>query len=298
MYSFHAGLAQERRRKPLHLDRALWCTARSRVARVGHAQIPAAVAEKMRIGGVPYGVGAPLMHGLDSDPRVEFRRDPPTDLARMLREGVLDAALLSSIEGYRHVGYRAAEELCIASRGPARSVRAFIRPGVIHTVGMDSGSATSVALLRILLHHGLIGECAEHIEYTAIQPTLLPDDLPQDVVMMIGDNGLNADPGPRRCADLGELWSGLTGLPMVYALWLITAKADTDAIIPRLHESRRASVEANVSDGTDGAIYYSLGDAEHRGLRRFHEEAAALDLAETSIRPAFVGIHKQPREDA
>lgn len=238
------------------------------------------------------------MHGLEDDPAVEFRRDPPTDLARMLRADELDAALLSSVEGFRYPGYRAAEDLCIASRGPARSVRAFVRPGTIRTIGLDSGSATSVTLLRILLRHGLVGECAEHLEFSTIEPTLTPDDLPHDVVMMIGDHGLNADPGARSCADLGELWFELTGLPMVYALWLMTQNADVSKILPRLHQAREASLTAQVSDGTDGAIYYSLGEEEHRGLARFHDEAAQLALADASIQPAFVGLNHQPGADA
>ena len=243
---------------------------------------------RMRIGGVPYGVGAPLMHGLETDPGVDFRRDPPTDLAQMLRENQLDAALLSSVEAFRQPGYRIMDGLCIASHGPARSVRAFARPGPIRTVALDNGSATSVSMLRIFLHHGMLGECADELEFTAVEPTSRPDDLPHDLVMMIGDCGLRADPGSRRIEDLGELWLRLTGLPMVYAVWLLTATADASTIVPRLHAARQASLAAGVTDGTDGAIYYTLGPAEHAGLHRFHQEAAALDLADLANVPTLL----------
>ena len=242
----------------------------------------------MRIGGVPYGVGAPLMHGLEGDPAVEFCRVPPTELAQMLRDDRLDAALLSSVEAFRQPDYRIVDGVCIASNGPARSVRAFARPGPVRTVGLDSGSATSVSMLRIFLHHGMFGECADELEFETVEPTRRPDDLPHDLVMFIGDCGLRADPGTRRVADLGELWSELTGLPMVYAVWLLTAGADADTIVPRLREARRASVEAGVTDGTDGAIYYEFGPDEHAGLRRFHREAAALDLADLSNVPTIL----------
>ena len=43
-----------------------------------------------------------------------------------------------------------------------------------------------------------------------------------------------------------------------------------------------------VSDGTQGAIYYQLGDEEHAGLRRFHIEAAELALADPQIEPIFI----------
>lgn len=243
----------------------------------------------MRIGGVPYGVGAPLMHGLMEDPAVAFRRDPPTDLARMLREDALDAALLSSIEAFRHPGYRILPSICIASRGPARSVRAFVKPDrTIETLGVDSGSATSVTLLKILLHHGQLGPVASATTTTAITPTVTPDVEPFDVVMMIGDCGLAADPGTRRIVDLGEAWFAWTGLPFVYALWLLTPGADAARIGPRLERAREDSIAAQVTDGTEGAIYYDLGAEERAGLERFRAEAVALDLADPSMAPAFL----------
>ena len=56
---------------------------------------------KIRIGGVPYGVGAPLLAGLDSDPTATLTQAPPTQLIARLRAGELDAALVSSIEAMR-----------------------------------------------------------------------------------------------------------------------------------------------------------------------------------------------------
>ena len=59
---------------------------------------------------------------------------------------------MSSIEAFRTPGYAALADLGIACRTEARSVRAFKKPGAtIARVGIDDGSETSVALLRILL---------------------------------------------------------------------------------------------------------------------------------------------------
>ena len=48
----------------------------------------------IQIGGVPYGVGAPLLEGLETDPTIDFVRIPPTELIRDLRNGSLDVALV------------------------------------------------------------------------------------------------------------------------------------------------------------------------------------------------------------
>src|SRR5262249_49225555 len=53
---------------------------------------------RLRIGGVPYGVGAPLLAGLAEDAGAEFVQAPPTALIEELRKGRLDAALVSSVE--------------------------------------------------------------------------------------------------------------------------------------------------------------------------------------------------------
>ncbi|MGA0870317.1 MAG: hypothetical protein ACO3UM_15410, partial [Planctomycetota bacterium] len=46
--------------------------------------------QRFRIGGVPFGVGAPLLHGLDGEPTVELVRAVPTDLIPSLRAGAID----------------------------------------------------------------------------------------------------------------------------------------------------------------------------------------------------------------
>jgi len=246
----------------------------------------------IQIGGVPYGVGAPLLEGLETDPTIDFVRIPPTELIRDLRNGSLDVALVSSIEAFRQPGYRTVAGLSIASRGPARSVRVFKNAGPIRSVGLDSGSATTVTLLRVLMAAGRLGDVAEDVEFDTITPTVEPDNLPHDLVMLIGDCGLNATSNRPEILDLGACWFDWIWLPFVWALWLIRPGADPSDIIPKLHRARQAAVEAEVDDGTGGAIYYEFGAEELNGLCRFRDEAAALDLADGAIQPQLLGLDK------
>ncbi len=260
----------------------------------------------VRIGGVPYGVGAPLLAGLphaagreaDSPTRVttaregggvQFVSDLPSRLIAQLRAGELDAALVSSIEAFRRPGYRVASDLGICCRGAVHSVRAFRRPGATHIrrVALDTASETSVALLRLLLHHRL---GAEQVEFERISATLQPAELDHDLVLLIGDCGLRADPGDREVLDLGELWQAWTGLPFVFALWLIAPDANAAEILPLLQQARERGRPLDRSDGTGGAVYYDLGPAESRGLQRFRDEAVALGLAEHGIEPEFLAL--------
>ena len=235
----------------------------------------------IRIGGVPYGVGAPLLAGLEEHDGVELVQAPPTQLIAQLRQRRLDAALVSSIEAVRQPGYAVAAGLGIACREEIRSVRAFRRRDrAIHTVGLDRSSATSVALLRLLLANVHVDAVAHGVSFETIQPTLEPDRLPHDLVLLIGDPGLHADAGEREVWDLGRQWQEWTGLPFVFALWVLAEGADPDAVLPLLHTARARGRQRGAVDGTEGAAHYDLDDRDLRGLCRFWDECRALGFAD------------------
>ncbi len=240
------------------------------------------------IGGVPYGVGAPLLAGLRSDPGCTLVQEPPTTLIAMLREGRIDAALVSSVEAIRMPGYRVAAGLGIACKHEVRSVRAFRRLGSpIRTVGLDQSSATSATLLQILLQRHRRAETAPPLHLEQIAPTRQPDALPHDLVLLIGDDGLAADPGTREPWDLGREWRAFTGLPFVFAVWLLRPGADEGRILPMLHEARRRGDLLTTRDGTHGAVHYDLDKDDLLGLQRFWREARALGLGMADVEPLF-----------
>src|SRR5262245_22601242 len=74
-----------------------------------------------RLGVVGYLNSQPLVHGLARDARFRLESDTPARIARRLQEGELDLGLLPSIE-YARSDYAIVPGLCIASRGPVRSV--------------------------------------------------------------------------------------------------------------------------------------------------------------------------------
>jgi chorismate dehydratase len=245
---------------------------------------------KIRIGGVPYGVGAPLLAGLESDPAVTLTQAPPTQLITKLRAGELDAALVSSIEAIAHPGYTVAAGLGIACKREIRSVRAFRRRGTaIRSVGLDQSSATSAGLLRILLAKRFANDVDAGVTFAAIAPTRSPDALPHDLVLLIGDHGLHADAGAREAWDLGQQWQQWTGLPFVFALWLLRPGADAPAVLPVLHAARARGRALGPVDGTHGAAHYDLDADDVRGVQRFWTEARVLQLA-SGPDPRFVSL--------
>lgn len=231
----------------------------------------------IRLGAVPYRVGLPLQAGLEAEPGVELVRATPAKLIAELRGRKLDAALVSSIEAIRQPGYRVAAGLGVASRGGLGSARAFRRPDTpIRTVGVDPSSASSIALLRLLLANVHLDDVAHGVEFETISPTRRPDELPHDLVLLVGDDSEAADAGDRQAWDLGEQWQQWTGLPFVFALWVMRAGADPDEVLPKLHAARARGRREPIDEG---GAHYELDDQDLRGLCRFWSECRALGLA-------------------
>jgi chorismate dehydratase len=131
----------------------------------------------------------------------------PTQLNRMLMEGEIDVAPISSIEYARNPEkLTLLPRLCVSSEGAVDSIQLITRKPLeqVRSVAVTPESATSVVLTKVLL-----GDVE-----------LVPLDEPADARMLIGDAALRSafeDPTPHH--DLGRLWQERTGLPMVFAVW-------------------------------------------------------------------------------
>src|SRR5207302_4149658 len=103
--------------------------------------------------------------------------------------------------------------VAIASHGAVYSVIVVSeRPfEEVHTIALDPASVTSVNLLRCLAAERCV-------------PTRLVAVGPADAQLLIGDQALRfrakATPS-HQIVDLGAWWRSATGLPFVYALWLV-----------------------------------------------------------------------------
>jgi chorismate dehydratase len=184
----------------------------------------------------------------------------------------------------------------IASFGPVRSILLISKVpfAEIRTLATDSGSRTSVMLARIIL--------AERFGATPTFVSLAPDLTTMlgvaDAALLIGDAALHVDPAalPFHTLDLGQEWTALTGLPMVFAVWAgrkgSLRQAYGDALlascrfglsqreeIARHEAPRRALSESLVREYLTRHILFELGEREYAGLDLFLRRAATFDPA-------------------
>jgi len=246
----------------------------------------------LRLGRISYVNMAPVFYRVEAE--VEEVLGVPTELNRMLVDGELDTAPISSIEYARNADrLKLLPRLCVASEGAVESIQLVTRKPLeqVRVVAVTPESATSVVLTKVLLpeaRHVPLGEEA-------------------DARLLIGDAALKSafeDPTPHY--DLGKLWLERTGLPMVFAVWacpepLADGLAELeDALVASVRRARaepeQLAFEAAESYGYPAGflaryfekLRYRFGPRERAGLYTFLELARDAELLETVPELRFV----------
>jgi chorismate dehydratase len=265
------------------------------------------MAATIRVGAVSYLNAKPLYYRLtEFAPGVALEMDLPSRLADRLAAGELDLALIPSIEYLRGAarGYEILSGFAIAARGAVRSVKLFSRVPLerIGRLALDAGSRTSQALAQVWLD-ARFGVRPRRIESLPMGVPVLESTA--DAVLVIGDRAMKVPEGPfHAVVDLAEAWKEMTGLPFVFALWVVRPGVDLGKLPEALARSRaeglrhanelaamygpRLGLERAICyDYLTRVLSYDLGESEITGLRQFAAMAAALGLAPEGVDLVF-----------
>ncbi len=187
----------------------------------------------VRVGCVQYLNSKPLIYGCDAP--VVF--DHPSGLARDIALGKLDVALVPVFEALRNPPWLAVDEVAIGCDGPVFSVFLAHRCPLedVAEITLDPASLTSVHLLKVLLaeFHRLPLESGRTPDSLQRPPLLIPERhtapglkhrAHEEARLLIGNQAIDfrlANPEGWQYLDLGAEWKRCTGLPFVFALWLM-----------------------------------------------------------------------------
>lgn len=222
----------------------------------------------------------------------------PSELNRMLQQSELDVSPSSSFEYARNwQDYLLLPGHSISSVGPVKSVLLFSPVPLTElsgeTISITGDSATSINLLRVIL-----------CEYVGLKD--VKDEVPQRPVeelivqgrpaLLIGDRALKVAstlPQGMFCFDLGQLWYQYTGLPFVFALWMVRRDsivqftdqlsnlgeqltqsrnqffADLDRIAASQYVESALTTQEKVNYWQ--SIDYGLGEKHNEGLKLFFD---------------------------
>jgi chorismate dehydratase len=262
----------------------------------------------LHVGTVPYLVGRPLDLGLEDEPGIELVYQVPGKLVEGLRDGSIDVALVSSIELFRRPDYAYIDTVAVAGAGAVSSVQVFLRRPVeeVRSLALDPASRTAATLTQIVWP----GERPGLVTVGAGED---PRAVAADAWLRIGDPALRelwvAAPPP--VFNPSEAWARRTGLPFVFALWIVRPGVDVAPHLPaferaarrgtgRLEElaARAAAAEGLPHDRLRAYLceecLYEPGADLGPALVAFRDGAAALDLADGHLQPTAVPLGGAP----
>lgn len=271
------------------------------------------------VGCVSFLNARPLIDGLDGhdgrdrhdghnghDP-LTVRYDVPSRLLDDLISGAVDIALCPVIDF--QIAPRPLRLIPVGGigcDGPTLTVRLFspVPFEQVQRVYADTDSHTSIALMRIILHH-LCG----------IQPAIVDLPAPEKnnghwprqpdtALLLIGDKVVTAaphEPAFPHQLDLGVAWKQLTGLPFVFAAWMTRADTDLADLPDRLDRQRRLNAHridaiANAAAPAAGwpnhlarrylgsLLRYEIDRPQLNAIQHFWEQAHELGIIE-QLRP-------------
>ena len=254
---------------------------------------------KLRLGRIDFlnvlPVYYPLESGVIANP---FSIVPgvPSELNDLCASGALDISPVSSIEYARRAElYYIVPDLSISSAGRVKSVLLLSHMPIERLSGKivlaSSQSHTSVGLLKVLsrLRYGVdlrfeTGSCSAH----------LAGDQSPDACLAIGDEALRLARNGLfpHVLDLGAAWFEWTGVPFVYAVWVIRKQtvAEKNGLIAGAVEALLSSkrwgrsnigkiceqaVDTGLLELSEAQDYYSclqfdLNEEERKGIELFY----------------------------
>lgn len=260
----------------------------------------------LKVGSVPYLVGRPLDRGLGDEPGIELSHAVPARLVEDLRAGRIDVALVSSIELFRAPGYRYLEGTAVCGRGFVGSVQIFLRRPIeaVERVALDPSSRTAATLVQVLLAARAGGPPA----FVEVEAGRDPRALDACAWLRIGDVALRetVERATATTFNPSAVWAERTGLPFVFATWIVRPGVDIEPHLPAFLRARERGARSLGELASEAArawglpfeacarylfeeCTYDAGRDVHRALLAFRDGAAPLGLCEGGLEPEPVG---------
>jgi chorismate dehydratase len=245
----------------------------------------------LKIGQIPYLNSVLFYHNLEDQVAegVELIPLVPRQLSGAAVEDSVDAGPVPLVTCWDiEDRYEPLGDFCIATPKKAHSILLFSKRPFEELsgtqVGVTGETSTSVRLMKVLLANVYKVKPAAYVNL----------DWPRnDAFLLIGDEALlhrrGVDSYPH-VVDLGEVWSDWTGLPFVFARWVVKRALDPDikcALADALGKSldegwkhidslvkpheKALSMDVPEMRAYLEAFHFRMGDGEHEAVKRFKQ---------------------------
>lgn len=264
----------------------------------------------------------PLTYGLTNGgygDNLEIEQGVPARLNGLLVSGKLDASPVSSIIYARHSeklvvlpdasisAAAALESILLVTKRPINQLKEA-------RIALTAKSATSHCLLKIIMNKAYGARPEYFVSSLSLDAGVLDE---ADAVLFIGDDALYAYHNRKAeyyYYDLGDEWKKLTGLSMVYALWVINKDfaANNPSMVQMIYEQVTAGFAYGLDHVHDAAstmigkvpftteqithyislLNYKLTPTHQQALLTFYSLAHELGLIESVPDIEFAEVAK------
>jgi chorismate dehydratase len=243
----------------------------------------------IRVGQIPYLNCLFFFHGLENDPGLRMQPLVPRALSGAAADGDVDTGPVPLVDTWEiEDRFAPLGDFCISSIDRARSVLLFSKRPFDRLdgaeIGVTSESSTSVRLLRVMLTH------AWRVRPARFVPV---DQGRNDAFLLIGDEALLHRRGVKgypHLADLGDVWHKWTGLPFVFARWVVRKD------LPPADTARLASLlERSLEDGWKHfeRIAPPCADSLHMTIDEVREYMQGFRFRTTAAEHEAIGKFRQ-----
>lgn len=261
----------------------------------------------IRIGKINYTNILPIYYYFDEQRFVnQLKMIPqvPSQLNQQMKEGNIDLGPISSFAYAENDGaYYILPDLSVSSKGKVRSIFLFSKKPIEELSGsaiaLTSSSATSVALLKIILEKFI----QVKVTYHTMSPSLDEMMKEHDAALLIGDDALLASLGNQSYPyvyDLGEEWHKWTDKYMTFAVWAVRKEVieENGELLTNIYHAFQESKQKGKKDlkplveelcssfgGNPlfwdqyfSGLSYDFNEQHKEGLEYFYQLAHELDL--------------------
>ena len=239
-----------------------------------------------RIGRIPYLNSEVFYYGMAAEPGLELVPLAPRALSRAAADGGLVAGPVPLVTCFElEDDFMPLGDYCIATGEKAHSILLYCKRPIEEltgaVVGVTGETSTSVRLMKALFRERYQVAPSRYVGL---------DEGPMDAFLLIGDEALRRRKGVDgypHMYDLGEVWHQWTGLPFVFARWVVRRDADAslvrwlESLLSRSIEKGLAGVDEIAATRRDlgmtadeviryiRSFNYQLGEGEMKAITRF-----------------------------
>ena len=225
----------------------------------------------------------PLIYGRNE--QFNIIRDTPIGCVNRMIEGVVNSALIGALDYAKGKGsWKLIPDICIAAKGSLKTINLFFNKDIrdLSTIAIDSVDFTATTLLKIIMQEKY--EIAP--EFITKDGSLTDRLKKSDAVLISGDEAFNIQQSNKMYIDLSDEWYDLTGLPFVYALWVVHEMAFNHPMVEKIKSAvsqnlkhldktmasayeQDNKMDSVYSDFVNRNVIYQLGLEEKEAISEF-----------------------------